>query len=51
MKELAVLIAIAAWISGAVLVKGAWLTAAALVCPIYAWYVFADHFLTLSGMK
>lgn len=38
--------AILAWLAGVVLVKGAWLTLAAIFFPPYAWYVVMEKLIT-----
>jgi hypothetical protein len=49
MKELLSFALLMAWIAGTVLVKGAWLTAAAVLFPPYAWYVVVEHVMRLAG--
>ena len=41
-ESLGLLLAIVTWLGGAVLAKGFWLTAAAVICPPYAWYLVVE---------
>jgi hypothetical protein len=40
--SLCLLLIIVTWLGGAVLAKGFWLTAAAVVFPPYAWYLVVE---------
>ena len=37
------------WVVGAVLAKGAWSTAAAILFPPWGWYLIAEKAMTLAG--
>lgn len=42
MNEILEFLLVVAWIAGLVIVKGFWLTLAAVLCPPYSWYVLAE---------
>lgn len=37
------------WLAGIVLAKGAWLTAAAVFFPPYAWYLVIERAMIMAG--
>lgn len=42
LESLGVLLTIIAWLGGAVLAKGFWMTSAAVIFPPYAWYLVVE---------
>lgn len=49
MKHFAELLLVIGWLAGVALAEGFWLTAAAVVVPIYAWYLVVMKAMTLLG--
>ena len=49
MKYLVELLLLALWLAGIVLVKGFWLTIAAVFFPPYAWYTMVERALVAMG--
>jgi hypothetical protein len=43
------LLAVLAWLGGAVLAQGFWSTAFALVMPLWAWYLVAERAIQALG--
>lgn len=42
--------AVLAWLAGAVLAKGSWATAAAVILPPYGWYLVVERAMHAMGV-
>ena len=49
MNSLVTLILFIAWVAGAVLAKGFWLTTLAIIIPFYSWYLVMEQLLKAMG--